>query len=142
MAWIWIILAVLYLLSPYDLLPDFFPVKGWLDDFVILILLSRYIMRHYKARQSGYRTQSNHHDHARTEDDTPPKNSHSRPADPYTILGLPRQADQEQIRSAYLRLVNQYHPDKVAHLGREFQELAEKRFKEIQNAYDQLKTTK
>ena len=32
MKWFWIILALIYLLSPYDLLPDFLPIRGWLDD--------------------------------------------------------------------------------------------------------------
>jgi uncharacterized membrane protein YkvA (DUF1232 family) len=33
------ILALLYLLSPIDLVPDFIPVAGWLDDLVIVPLL-------------------------------------------------------------------------------------------------------
>jgi DnaJ-class molecular chaperone len=35
-------------------------------------------------------------------------------------------------------LAGQYHPDKVSHLGEEFRQLAEKRFKEIQVAYQEL----
>jgi len=30
------ILAVLYALSPYDLLPDFIPGWGWIDDLLLL----------------------------------------------------------------------------------------------------------
>jgi DnaJ like chaperone protein len=55
-------------------------------------------------------------------------------------LGVARDASQEDIRSAYRRLAGQYHPDKVLHLGKEFRDLAEIRFKEIQAAYDALKT--
>ena len=36
-------------------------------------------------------------------------------------------------------MANKYHPDKVVHLGKEFEEIAEKRFKEIQKAYAMLK---
>ena len=32
-----------------------------------------------------------------------------------------------------------YHPDRVMHLGEEFRALADKRFKEIQQAYMELK---
>jgi DnaJ-class molecular chaperone len=34
--------------------------------------------------------------------------------------------------------VSRYHPDKVAHLGKEFQELAHKKLLAIQRAYEIL----
>ncbi len=30
-----LILAVLYILSPIDLIPDFIPVVGWVDDLAV-----------------------------------------------------------------------------------------------------------
>ncbi len=51
------------------------------------------------------------------------------------VLELPADASIEQIREAYRRLVSQYHPDKVASLGRELQELAESKSKDIALAY-------
>ena len=59
--------------------------------------------------------------------------------DPYEILQIPRDATQEEIHKAWVSLAAQYHPDKAAHLGADLQKLAEKRFKEIQRAYDILK---
>ncbi|MBW2252595.1 MAG: DUF1232 domain-containing protein, partial [Deltaproteobacteria bacterium] len=38
-----IILAILYVLSPYDILPDFIVGWGWLDDVAILGFLFRYL---------------------------------------------------------------------------------------------------
>ena len=61
----------------------------------------------------------------------------SRP-DPYEILGVPRKASLDEIKSAYRKLAAQYHPDKVNHLGDEFKTLAEKKFKEIRKAYEEL----
>jgi DnaJ like chaperone protein len=58
--------------------------------------------------------------------------------DPYTVLEIPKDATEEQIKTAYRKLANKYHPDKVLHLGEEFRKLAEKRFKEIQKAYQEL----
>jgi uncharacterized membrane protein YkvA (DUF1232 family) len=41
-----IVLTGLYLLNPIDLIPDFIPVLGQLDDIVVLSLAVRYIKRH------------------------------------------------------------------------------------------------
>ena len=61
-----------------------------------------------------------------------------RERDPYAILGLDRRADFEEIRKAYHRQANRYHPDKVAHLGQEFQDLAKVKFQDVQWAYETL----
>jgi DnaJ-domain-containing protein 1 len=141
MKWFWIILALVYIVSPYDLIPDFIPVRGWIDDIVVFFLLMRYLRRIRRASPTKDQTAGEQpHDDASRHDRT---SDHSQrgetPKDPYTVLGVAQGADQAEIRAAFRRLANQYHPDKVAHLGREFQELAEIRFKEIQNAYDRLR---
>jgi hypothetical protein len=51
------------------------------------------------------------------------------------LFGLPADASQEQIRGAYYDLLKKYHLDKVAHLGEEFQTIAEQKTKEITLAY-------
>jgi len=53
-------------------------------------------------------------------------------------LGVDKNASKEEIKSAYRKLAGKYHPDKVNYLGDEFKELAEARFKEIQEAYQKL----
>lgn len=57
---------------------------------------------------------------------------------PYEVLGVEASASEEQVRVAYQRLVQQYHPDRVAHLAPELQELAERRTKQINEAYQAL----
>ncbi len=42
-------------------------------------------------------------------------------------------------RSPIRRPMAEYHPDKIAHLGKELQELAHQKVLEIQRAYQQLK---
>jgi len=61
-----------------------------------------------------------------------------REEDPHTVLGVQPGASREEVRAAYRRLVAQYHPDKVTHLGREFQDLAHRRLLQIQRAYQHL----
>ena len=55
-------------------------------------------------------------------------------ADPYQILGVDRDASDEEIKRAYRRLAKQYHPD--ANPG---DEAAAKKMQEINDAYDQIK---
>lgn len=57
----------------------------------------------------------------------------------YAVLGLEKGADFNQIKKAYRKLSMQYHPDKVGHLGEEFQRVAEEKMKEINQAYDYFK---
>jgi len=52
------------------------------------------------------------------------------------ILGINVGDSPETIRKKYKELIAKYHPDKVQHLGVEFQEIAEKKTKEIMEAYD------
>lgn len=47
-------------------------------------------------------------------------------------------ATEEEIKRAYRTLAARYHPDKVTHLGEEFQELAKKKFQDLQWAYETL----
>ena len=54
----------------------------------------------------------------------------------YEILGITPNATKEEIRKAYRRLASKYHPDK--HQGNPLQELAEEKFKEINEAYHAL----
>lgn len=57
----------------------------------------------------------------------------------YEVLGLSPGVDFEQVKKAYRKLSMQYHPDKVAHLGEEFREIAEEKMKELNQAYQFLK---
>jgi hypothetical protein len=129
--------ALFYFLFPRDLIPDYFVGWGWIDDLIILYLAWRYFRRHAPGRQTGEHSDQSRHQtddrqsRAADTDGGSPKN-------PYTILGISAGASKEEIKAAYRRLAAKYHPDKVQHLGKEFQKLAEERFKEIQQAYDQL----
>ncbi|MBE7034610.1 MAG: molecular chaperone DnaJ [Ruminococcaceae bacterium] len=56
--------------------------------------------------------------------------------DPYEILGVPKNASQEEIKKAYRQLAKKYHPDNYA--NNPLSDLAAEKFKEINEAYEQL----
>lgn len=56
--------------------------------------------------------------------------------DPYEILGIPRNASEEEIKKAYRNLSRKYHPD--ANLNNPNKGEAEEKFKEVQKAYKMI----
>jgi DnaJ like chaperone protein len=146
---IFLILAGLYTLNPYDILPDFMIGWGWLDDLIIWILLWKFLAS--RTKKFAHHQRFDQHTDSRFKDGAQEQfsdRSHSNSQDQYTetgpswdphrILGVSRNASAEEIKHAYRELANKYHPDKLEHLGDEFKTLAEKRFKEIQQAYQEL----
>ncbi len=65
------------------------------------------------------------------------KNSNQTKSDEkwYEVLGIKESASALEIKIAYKKKMQQYHPNKVASLGEEFQSLAEEKVKKINNAY-------
>lgn len=122
------ILSALYLLSPIDLLPERGLGRfGLIDDIVVITALYWYLVRRPARLKSG-----------QGKDDAAEPVEDEGERDPYRILGVEENASPDEIRQAYLKLANKYHPDKVDHLGDEFRDLAHRRFKEIQAAYARL----
>ena len=56
--------------------------------------------------------------------------------DPYKVLGVSKDADQETIKKAYRELAKKYHPDQ--YVNNPLASLAEEKLKEINKAYDML----
>lgn len=62
---------------------------------------------------------------------------HANTEDEYRqILGVTADDDPATIRKKYKELLVKYHPDKVQHLGIEFQDIAERKTKAIMEAYE------
>ena len=56
----------------------------------------------------------------------------------YKILEIDPESSNEAIKKAYRKMVKKYHPDKVIHLGEEHQKGAKEKFRQVQEAYEQL----
>ena len=59
--------------------------------------------------------------------------------DAYTILGIDSTASDDEVKKAYREMAKKNHPDKVAYLGEDVRKAAEKKFQEINDAYDRIK---
>ena len=56
--------------------------------------------------------------------------------DPYSVLGVSRNASDDEIKKAYRRMSRKYHPD--ANINNPNREQAEEKFKQVQQAYEQI----
>lgn len=62
------------------------------------------------------------------------------PEDDYRILGIGEDSSDEELDRAWRKLMSQYHPDRVAGAADEFRVIAERRSREINAAYDRVRT--
>jgi DnaJ like chaperone protein len=120
-------LALLYLLSPIDLVPDA-SLVGMLDDLIVLAA-ALWVQRQTRQR--------------------PPRDQPSRSAagtaadkDPHEVLGIQPGASEQEIKDAYRDKMKRYHPDRVSGLGEELQRVATEKTLEIQRAYDKLRQSR
>ena len=57
----------------------------------------------------------------------------------YKILEINPDATDSEVKKAFRKMASKFHPDKVHHLGDEFQKMAEEKFKSVNDAYQQIK---
>ena len=57
-------------------------------------------------------------------------------ANPYEVLGVSPNASNDEVKKAYRELSRKYHPD--SYVDNPLSELAEEKFKEVQEAYEQI----
>ncbi|GMT95915.1 co-chaperone DjlA [Corallococcus caeni] len=57
----------------------------------------------------------------------------------YATLGLPPDATDAEVKSAYRKLAAQHHPDKASHLGPRAAERAARQFQAVRDAYEEIR---
>ncbi len=60
--------------------------------------------------------------------------------DAYKVLEISPSATDEEVKKAYRTMAMKYHPDRVASLGPEIAKNAEVKFKQVQEAYEKIKS--
>ena len=149
-----IIFGLAYLISPVDIIPDLLlPFVGWIDDGVVIASIY-YLIRYGKLPNFFFKKQNpfkqpsgqNHADFTSQKEankqqgyqQTDKNRSSKSIPTPYEILGISPDASKKEIQNAYRQAIKKYHPDKLSHLGKDFSNLANEKFLEIQKAYDTL----
>ncbi len=56
----------------------------------------------------------------------------------YKILEIDKTVSDDEVKRAYRKMAKKYHPDRVGHLGKEHQEGAEEKFRQVQSAYEHI----
>lgn len=57
----------------------------------------------------------------------------------YKILEIHNSASDDEVKKAYKKMAVKFHPDKVSHLGEEYQQDAKEKFQKVQQAYENIK---
>jgi hypothetical protein len=144
--WLVILLCVLYFVIPVDLIPDFLGLPGRFDDLLVALGTLLYLYSTSKkipgtggsrGARSSRQGQRGHEDRRESEGASSRKAAPGS-SDPYEVLGADRGQGVEEIRRRYKEKLLQYHPDRVLHLGSEFQEMAERKTKEITEALQKI----
>ena len=124
-----------YALSPIDLIPDRMGPLGLIDDLVVAFVVVWWLRRNAGA----LRTRTTARQRARGPAPSQPRaGEESAPWDPHAVLGIPRGAPADEVTRAYRTQMKLYHPDRVADLGPELQQVAHRKVLEIQRAYREL----
>jgi hypothetical protein len=106
----------------------------------ILIIVGYYLMRSFMKRLLGH-SGAQHKDEAHSHAEGRKQERHGRDyknlEDKYQkILGVTNADSPTTIKEKYRDLIAKYHPDRLQHLGEEFQVMAEQKTREIIEAYE------
>jgi DnaJ like chaperone protein len=134
--WVYWLLPVIYFLMPADLLPDFIPGLGRVDDLLLMAFVFWALSR--AKLFTGFFREASGQKNNRRQSSSSAGGATRPPDDPYQVLGVPAGAAKSEIKKAYRKMIGMYHPDRFTHLGPEFEETARKKTEAILAAYQQL----
>lgn len=141
--------ALGYFILPFDCIPDLIPGAGFTDDLAVLVIATKTVLAYVKPEHRARAKELLEWEWQKQTSGTAGKDagrqdrsrSSRRGTEEYhrEVLDMKGRITPASLRERYRDLAHKYHPDKVQNLGVEFQEMAEQKFKEINEAYEYLK---
>lgn len=125
----------------YHMVDFLFGIAGADANFTLQELeMLRTIASHLSINSRDYASMYGRHVNQGSYQRSSQSSSNSYQGDPYQVLGLTKDASNDDIKKAYRRLAMKYHPDRVEGLGEDVKRNAEAQFRKINEAYETLKT--
>lgn len=99
---------------------------------------------HQKRQQANNQHSKHNESRGHSNQDQQKNKTANNPStqDPYEVLGVTRGMNKADIRKVYLKLMQQYAPDHVAHLGKEFQQMAHEKCVAFNLAWEKIQKGK
>lgn len=133
--------GIAYVVSMIDLIPGIGPIS-WIDDLAVIIGLIWFFtswLPRNSHRIYWFRPRPQAGTQGRDEGGNgQAERGNKTEFDPFETLNLRQGASANEIKHAYRDMLSKYHPDKVTHLGKEFQQMAHDKVIDIKRAYEML----
>lgn len=113
---------------------------GYLIDYLINRIATKTKIKtppHENTSWENYNTTQNEYQSTCDEFST-----HDTLTEDYKILGIPPDANDEEVKNAYRSVARKNHPDKFNYLGEKARKIAEEKFAGINNAYERIKKSR
>ena len=110
----------------------------FLFSVILPILIVRRLLqysRHYRQFYENRNQNTWSQDYRRS----PDYGYNAAPFSAYEVLGVPTNATEDEVKTAYRKLAMRHHPDRVASQGQDAQRKAEAEFRRINEAYESIK---
>jgi DnaJ like chaperone protein len=114
--------------------------ESWMTLVIVIIVVASATALFLRIRRRRRVWERWKQQNRRTRGTMQTANEQSRPW--WQVLEISERSTLEEVKAAYRAKIKQYHPDSVAGLAREFQELADSKTKEIIRAYRQACRTR
>jgi len=131
-----IILAIFYVIFPYDFIPDYLGRVGRVDDVLVLVIIIWIFF--FKPLFDELKNSFKKNASSRTAGSSSNEQNRDYQTQAFQILNIQPTDDISVVKKGYHEIIKLYHPDRLEGLGPELRQLALEKTRDINEAYDFL----